>query len=148
MKKLSSVFYMWFGFGFGILATLMMFTPIVSVSRGQILSASDMFWGMGVYGGAWPAFIGYMLILLGSLGLALMALPFIQPSAKIEKIVLILIAISLLVGIFLIAFIYNEYSAMNGRYKGFDNFMPGYYLSIIFASIAIIATCIALKLDW
>ncbi len=148
MKKLSSVFYMLFGFGFAVLAVMMMFVPMASLSNGSILSAAQMFWGKGVYGGAWPAFVGYMLILAGGLTMGIMALPFIQPSTKTEKIVLISAGATILAGMALVGLIFVEYSANNGYYKTLDYFHAGYYLTLAFSAIAVAADVIALVLDW
>ena len=146
MKKLSSVFYMWVGLGFGILAVLMMFVPTVYAAR--TLSAAQMFWGYGQYGGAWPAFMGYMFILIGALMTGVMALPFIQPSVKTEKIVLISSLVLTLAGMILVGLIYVEYSANNGPYRYFDYFLAGYYLTLIFAAILAACDVMALVLDW
>ena len=149
MKNLSSVFYMLIGFGFAVLAVLMMFVPIASLSGGFIYSAEKMFWGAGVYGGAWPAFVGYMLILVGGLGMAVLALPFIQPTIKAEKIVLISCGALILIGAVLVALIYVEYKAFNGYQSNhLDYFAAGYYLTLAFSAIAVGADITALVLDW
>ena len=110
MKKLSSVFYMWVGLGFGLLAVLMMFVPFVKMS-GDILAAKSLFFGNEVYGGAWPSFVGFMFILVGALMMGIMALPMIQPSSQTEKIVLISAGVLLLVGGILVGLIHVLYEA-------------------------------------
>ena len=148
MNKLSSVFYMLFGLGFAVLAVLMMFVPMASLSNGYIVSGAQMFWGKGVNGGAWPAFVGYMLILVGGLTMGVMALPFIQPSTKTEKIVLISAGAAIFIGAVLVGLIFVEYSANNGYYKNLDYFHAGYYLTLAFSAIALASDVVALVLDW
>ena len=148
MKKLSSVFYMWFGLGFGLLAVFMMFVPIASLSGGYIVSAKELFWGDGLSGGAWPAFVGYMLILVGALMMGVMALPMIQPSTQTEKIVLISAGAMILIGGVLVGLIWVFYSANNGFYSYLDGYRAGYFLTLSFAAIAIAADAMALALDW
>ena len=147
MKKLSSVFYMWIGLALGILAVLMMFVPIASYS-GTTLAATHMFWGEGQSGGAWPAFVGYMFILVGAIMTGVMALPIIQPTVKAEKIVLITSGALILVGVILVSLITVEYSANNGYYDYFDYFLPGYYLTLVFGLGAAGMDVVALVLDW
>ena len=149
MKRLSSVFYMWIGLGLGVLAVFMMFVPFVSYDGGTTLAARHLFWGLGQSGGAWPAFVGYMLILVGALMTGVMALPFIQPSIKAEKIVLISSAALILVGVILVGLITVEYSLAGGMfYSHVDYFLPGFYLTIVFSAGAIAMDVIALVLDW
>ena len=149
MKKLSSVFYMWFGLGLGVLAVLMMFVPFASYDSGTTIAARHLFWGVGQSGGAWPAFVGYMLILLGALMTGLLALPFIQPTIKAEKIVLISSIALILVGVILVGLITVEYSLLGGTfYSNLDYFLAGFYLTIFFSLGAIAMNVIALVLDW
>ena len=147
MKKLSSVFYMWVGLGFGLLAVLMMFVPVANVN-GSIVASKDLFFGSGVYGGAWPSFVGYMFILVGALMMGVMALPFIQPSSSTEKIVLISAGGLILVGAVLVGLIHVLHTAMNGFYQYLDNYCAGYFLALSFAAIALAADAMALALDW
>lgn len=149
MKKLSSVFYMIIGLVLGLLAVLMELVPFASYDSGTVVAARHLFWGIGTEGGAWPAFVGYMLILLGSLMMGFMALPFIQPSIKTEKIVLISAAALILVGLILACLITVEYPSLGGTYYGiFDYFLAGFYLTIVFSLGAIAMDIIALRLDW
>ena len=149
MKNLSSVFYMWVGLGLGVLSVLMMFIPFASFDGGTIIAARHMFWGIGQSGGAWPAFVGYMLILVGALMMGVMALPFIQPTIKAEKIVLISSAIAILVGMILVGLITVEYSLLGGTfYSHLDYFHVGFYLTMVFGLGAIAMDVIALVLDW
>ena len=148
MKRLSSVFYMWVGLGFGLLAVIMMFVPVASLSGGYIVAAKDLFWGDGVNGGAWPSFVGFMLIFVGALAMGVMALPMIQPSTSTEKIVLISSGAAILVGGILVGLIYVFYHANNGFYSFLDSYHAGYFLALSFAAIAIVADVMALVLDW
>lgn len=82
-SRFDSVFYMWSSFGLAVAATLMMFVPtlVIESQPYNIVSAFE---------NVWPSFIGYMLILLGGIITGVIALPFIQISFKLEKIVLII----------------------------------------------------------
>lgn len=149
MKNLSSVFYMWIGLGLGLLSVLMMFVPFAVYDGGTIIAARHMFWSLGESGGAWPAFVGYMLILVGALMTGVMALPFIQPTIKAEKIVLISSAIAIFVGAILVGLVTVEYPLLGGTfYAHLDYFHAGFYLTMIFAIGAIAMDVIALVLDW
>ena len=149
MKKLSSVFYMWIGLGLGVLSVLMMFVPFACFDGGTIIAARHMFWSVGTEVGAWPGFVGYMLILVGALMTGFMALPFIQPTIKMEKIVLISSAALVLIGTVLACLVTVEYSAMGGSFYGvFNYFHVGFYLTIIFSLGNIAMDVIALVLDW
>ncbi len=149
MKNLSSVFYMWVGLGLGILSVFMMFVPFAVYDGGTVIAARHMFWGLGESGGAWPAFVGYMLILVGALMMGVMALPFIQPTIKAEKIVLIFSIGAILVGLILVGLISVEYPLLGGTfYNHLDYFHAGFYLTIVFGLGAIAMDVIALVLDW
>ena len=149
MKNLSSVFYMWVGLGLGVLAVLMMFVPFASYDAGTIIAARHMFWSLGESGGAWPAFVGYMLILVGALMMGVMAMPFIQPTIKAEKIVLISSAAAILLGAILVGLAPVEYQLLGGTfYNNFDYFHVGFYLTMVFSLGAIAMDVVALVLDW
>jgi len=152
MKKVSSVFFMWMGFALAIVATLAMFIPfqeIYAASR----SAADLFFGnTAIPNGAWPAFVGYMLLLLGGIALAIMALPVLQPSAKTEKIVLISSIAAIVVGVILISLTpvwlveFNRLIAWNNGSIGW--FLPGWYITVILGLGAAVMAVMAAKLDW
>lgn len=149
MKKLSSVFYMWVGLGLGLLAVLMMLIPFARYDGNTIIAARHMFFSVGQSGGAWPAFVGYMFILVGALMTGVMALPFIQPSIKAEKIVLISSAALIFVGAILVGLITVEYPLLGGTfYSHLDYFLPGFYLTLVFSIGAIAMDVVALVLDW
>ena len=135
-------------FALGVLAVFMMFVPMAVYDGGFIISAKTMFFGDGYNGGAWLSFVGYMLILAASIGVGVLALPVIEPSAKVEKIVLISASALVLVGAILVALIQNFYSANNGVYQNFEHFHVGYYLTLIFSAGAIGMNTVALALDW
>ena len=151
MKKLSdlsSVFYMWVGFALGIIAVFMMFVPMAVYDGGFIISAKTMFFGDGYNGGAWLSFVGYMLILAASIGVAVLALPVVSPSSKVEKIVLISAIGLVLIGMVLVALIQAFYKMNNGAYQNFEYFHSGFYLTIFFSLAAIAMDVVALVLDW
>ena len=149
MKNLSSVFYMWVGLGLGVLSVLMMFVPFAVYDGGTVIAARHMFWGLGESGGAWPAFVGYMLILAGAIMMGVMALPFIQPTITAEKIVLISSGALILIGAILVGLISVEYPLMGGTfYSHLDYFHAGFYLTMVFAAGAIAMDVVALVLDW
>ena len=139
---------MWVGLGFGLLAVFMMFVPVASLAGGYIVSAKELFWSDGLSGGAWPSFVGYMLILVGALMMGVMALPMVQPSTQTEKIVLISAGALIIIGGALVCLIYVFYSANNGFYSYLDSYKAGYFLTLSFAAVAIAADAIALALDW
>ena len=149
MKKLSSVFYMWLGLGLGIIAVLMMFIPFACYDGGTVVAARHLFWGEGTEGGAWPAFVGYMFILVGALAMGVMALPMIQPTIKTEKIVLITSGALILVGLILASLITVEYPLLGGTFYGHLDYLHiGFYLTLVFSLGAIAMDVIALVLDW
>ena len=149
MKKLSSVFYMWIGLGLGVLAVLMMFVPFASYDGGTTIAARHLFWSVGLEGGAWPAFVGYMLILAGAIAMGVVALPFNQLSTTAEKIILISSGAAIFVGATLACLVTVEYPALGGSYYGnFDYFLPGFYLTLFLSLGAIAMDVIALILDW
>ena len=102
-NKLDSVVFMWISFGLTLLAVLMMFVPAF-IAEGQTYNAISGFFNSesGTYKGAWPAFIGYMLILAGGLATGVLALPTIQPSYGAEKLTLLIASVLEAIGIFLV----------------------------------------------
>jgi hypothetical protein len=156
MKKLSSVFYMWFGFGSAIVSVLAMFLPFLIVNN-DIRQATYFFFDgpLGLSLGAWPSFVGFMLILVAGLALGVMALPFLVPSAKLEKIVLISAVALLVVGIVLVSLTGVLYEYLNTAVIGnptdvfiFEYNQAGYYISLIGAALASASGVVALVLDW
>ena len=149
MKKLSSVFYMLIGLGLGVLAVLMMLIPFASYDGGTTIAARHLFWSVGTEGGAWPAFVGYMLILAGAIAMGIVALPFVQLSTTTEKIILISSGAAMFVGMILACLVTVEYPLLGGSFYGhFDYFLPGFYLTLFFSLGAIAMDVIALILDW
>ena len=150
MKKLSSVFYMWVGFGTGLIATLSMFLPYIG-RDGGIYRATSFFFNnsFGFEKGAWPSFIGFMLILVAAIGLGVMALPFLQPSAKVEKIVLISVAGCALVGTILAVLLKPIYGGFNPDISySLSNYLAGFYFTLIFGLLTVAASVMAIVLDW
>ena len=136
----------------GFLSLLMMFVPLFKAG-GHVYNATDGFFssGSGVPGsfGAWPAFVGFMLILVSTLATLFISLP-IAISFKTEKIVLIGGAILNVIGTVLIMLILVEWC-------GFNNWIyspgkgawlyPGAYLASAFALLAAGCNIVALKYD-
>lgn len=151
-KKLSSVFYMWFAFGLGIISVLVMFAPFMTNEYGDVTSANGFFWNDGPTNGAWPVFVGFMLILVSAIASGVIALPFIQISEKLEKIILISSISAFVVGAIMIGLLPVMYSSLNGAKVGFElsdfTLLGGWYVSLITAVAAAVFNVIALKLDW
>ena len=149
MKKLSSVFYMYFGAGSAMLAVLAMFLPCVSVD-GTIKQAAACFWnsGAGNIHGAWVSFIGFMLVLLAGLALFVLALPFMQPTAKQEKLLLISSLALFVVGGFLVILLPVFYQSANPVFVSSVVPYPGLYIFLFLDLITIACNVMALVLDW
>lgn len=153
MKKLSKIFTseicMWIASFFAILALIMMFVP--AIDGRYVNSLADIFFnrpGADISIGIWPSFLGYMLILLALVILIIMALPFVKPTLKIEKIILIFTIIILIIGAILVILSYNLVFWMNTNLiKQLYAPLAGGYLSGIFALIASGFTIYGLKLD-
>ena len=150
MKKLSSVWFMWFAFGFGVISVLLMFTPHLHASAGRYSGAQVFFNTVTMYKGAWPSFVGYMLILVGALALGILALPFVQPSVQQEKIVLISSISALVIGSLLVMLISVWFSIVNNNNSYDVNVYPlaGTFVAGGFALLAATSGAIALKKDW
>ena len=93
--RLDSVVYMWISFGLIFLAVLMMFVPTFQ-AEGQTYNIVTSFEH------CWPSFIGYMLILVGGIMTAILALPNVQPSYDGEKLFLIVASALEVVGVALV----------------------------------------------
>jgi len=151
MKKLSSAFFMWFGFGLAIAAVLAMFLPCIEVTNVEMACAR--FWdvtGSMQNKGAWPSFIGYMLILVGGLTMGVIAFPSLEIEAKTEKIVLISAGAAILVGTILALLEGPFLMAMNPKDSKFKDIIyhTGMYITGVFGVAAVVMDAIALKLDW
>lgn len=151
-NKLSSVFFMWFAFGLGLLAVLGMSLPTMTSDGGDFHRAVAFFWDIGDEKGAWPAFVGYMLILLAALASGVVALPFVQISEKVEKIVLISSIAAFAIGTLAVGLLQVEYAAFNDFRVGFElsdiKYLAGWYITVISGIIATGMDVVALKLDW
>ena len=149
MKKLSSVFYMGVGVAISLLAVLTMHLPFLQVD-GSIVSASSIFWssGAGTIKGAWPAFVGFMLILASAIALLILALPYVQPSAKVEKIVLISVLTFQIVGAILVLFVGVIYSSMNPIEVSTVSLCPGWFIFLVLMLLDLGCSVMALVLDW
>ena len=115
-EKFDSVVYMWISFGLIVVAVLMMFVPLYT-AEGVVFSATHNggFFGNALHEGAWPSFIGYMLILVGGIITGVLALPFIQPSYQGEKLVLIAASAIECIGIALVMTCVVWYCLLNGH---------------------------------
>lgn len=151
MKKLSSIFYMWVGFGTAIVSVLAMFIPFISCDS-TIYPATHYFFNSpsGSVLGNWTSFVGFMLILAAGLAMGILALPFVQPSAKAEKIVLISSFVALVVGFILVGFTGYLFEAMNANKTMpiIGHYYPGFYIALICAGLSAGSCMIAVKLDW
>ena len=149
MKRLSSVFYMYFGAGASVFAVLCMFLPCVSVD-GTIKQAAACFWnsGAGNIQGAWMTFIGFMFVLVSALMLFILALPFVQPTAKQEKVILISSLCLLFIGGLLVTLLPVFYQILNPvKVSGIIPY-PGLYIFLFLDLVSIACSVMALKLDW
>lgn len=149
MKKLTSIFFMGLATALAVLAVLTMFLPFLEVN-GSVVSAASVFWSSGArtIKGAWPSFVGFMLILASAIALLVLSLPFVQPSAKVEKIVLISLLSALTLGFILVALTAVFYSSFNPVEVSHIVLYPGYYIFMILTLCSIGSTLRALVLDW
>lgn len=155
-ETMSSVVYMWIAVGCLFIAWLMMFAPAgyqtINPLIGQVVPATSIFFtnSSGTIQGAVPAFVGYMFVIVAMLALAVLALPFVQPSAKVEKIVLISSLVLEFVGLLMVSMILIEYCGLNGRIEFLKTcYLKGGTISfIVFDILAIGCTTMATVLDW
>ena len=154
MKKsrLDSVACMWISFGLIVVAVLMMFVPLYTI-EGQVLSATvnGGFFGNYSHDGAWPAFLGYMLILGGGLMTAVLAMPFVQPSYFVEKLILIFASALEFIGVALVVTVVVWYCLINGQpelitHSGYALHAGG-YITAVFTVLAIFYNVKAIVID-
>ncbi len=137
------------------LAALCMFFPNIITPRGGTPSAADIFWPGSKkaydvnYNGIWPVFIGYMFIFLCGVGTLIIALPVIQITYKLEKILLITFTALEVVGAILVALINVFYCGLNDYMAQLmdTEFYWGAYLAVIFTLVAAGLNIFALYLD-
>ena len=150
--KLPSTFYKWFAFGLGIVSVLAMFLPFMNDEFLATRDATAFFWDVGTVKGAWPAFVGFMLILVGAIAIGVFATPFINVSEKVEKIVLISSVAAMFVGIILVIFLQGMYSGFNGGRIGMTlsdfTYQAGFYISVTAGLGATAMGGIAIAKDW
>lgn len=146
MKKtqLSSTVFMWITFGLGIVGILMMFVPCVYIDA-KPTSATNIFFSVGNEVGAWPSFIGYMLLVAGTLATGFVALPMFQPSRKLEMILLVSATASIIVGTILVMLMGVFYSSFNGKFAAL---LAGPYITLGLSVCSIAANVYAIRLDW
>jgi len=151
-SKLSSTFYKWFAFGLGIVSVLAMFLPFMTNEDLAVKDAPSFFWDIGTIKGAWPAFVGFMLILAGSIAIGVLATPFFNFKEKVEKIVLISSLAAMFVGVILVIFLQGMYSGFNGGKTGWQlsdfTYQAGFYISVFAGVGAIGMGGVAVALDW
>lgn len=150
--KLDSVVYMWISFGLIVVAVLMMFVPLYT-AEGVVFSATHNggFFGNALHEGAWPSFIGYMLILVGGLITGVLALPFVEPSYEGEKLVLVVASILEFIGAALVMTCVVWYCLLNGQpelitHSGYY-IQAGSYITMSFSVLAIACNVRAIILD-
>ena len=154
-ETLSSVWYMGFAFLFGLIAMLMMFAPaFYNTCVGfRPYAATEVFFDAagGLVKGAWPAFLGYMLVTLGFVATGIIALPIIRPSAKLEKVILIGSVICEFAGLILVSLILVEYNGFNNVASEIaaKSYLKGGTISfIVFDILTMCSTAMAALLDW
>ena len=152
MKRLSSVRFMAFSVVLGLLSLLMMFVPLFKAG-GTVYNATTGFFdsGSGIAGtnGAWPAFVGFMLILVSTAAVFIISLP-IKISFGVEKLVLIGGSILDLIGLVLIMLITVEWCGINNWIMSPSNgawLYPGSYLASFFALLAVCCNVQAYRLE-
>lgn len=152
MKKdkfyVSSVVMMWIGVACAALAIIMMFVPAIHGS--QVFASWELFFGApgtSLKIGNYPAFIGYMLIVIGLIILVITAIPSFEPTIKTEKILLGSAIACFFIGAVLTILTYNISIWMNNA--SYASLAPeaGGYLAGIFSLGAMGCTIYALILD-
>ena len=150
--RFDSVVFMWISFALVVIAVLMMFVPLYS-AEGQIFSATHNggFFGNALHQGAWPSFIGYMLILVGGIMTAVLGLPMSQPSYEGEKLTLIIASALEFLGIALVMTCVVWYCLINGQpelitHSGYT-VLAGSYITSGLTVLAILCNVRAILLD-
>lgn len=150
-KEISSVSLMWISVLFGVLATLMMFVPSLSMINGKIYNSSQIFFNSldGFTKGVWPTFIGYMLILVSVIEVIIIAIPSVEISIKAEKIILISATVLSLLGSIIIMLTQLWFALTNDMIDSFNKLttLPGPYLTLLFSLISGGLNIFALKKD-
>ena len=154
--NMSSVVFMWIGFGLAVVAVLMMFVP--GIEYLHISASKDIFFNVAGgdthanLHGAWPVFMGYMLLVLGGLILAVLGLPFInKDGGKAEKIALLSAGIALLAGTVLVFLTKVIYVGIQGNdlvgSKDAYTQLAGPYVAGALGALAFICDGVAFYLD-
>ena len=152
-EKLNSVIFMWIGVFIAIVAVLLMFAPGLVVSA-RTYSSAVLFWnrpGAAFPNGAWPVFVGYMLILVGALIMGIIALPIVTIQVKAEKICLISAISAIAIGAILIMCIRPILVGCNPNSAALANLIdckPAPYIAGVFALLAAGCGGAALAYDW
>lgn len=147
-EKLSSVVFLWIGFGLVLVTMVFIAFPAIEVEFEGIVTSADIFWRrVPVWVGNWPMFVGYMSILVGGILMGSMALSFVQPSALTEKIILLVAGGLLLLGVILVFCFKETFFAVNG-WESVRDVYWGPYVAASIATLALACDGVALALDW
>ena len=153
MRKLNSVWFMGFSVVLGLLATLMMVVPLFKAG-GTVYNCNNAFFDSGSgllgYKGAWPSFIGFMLIVVTTIAVFIISLPVVNISFKTEKIVLIGGSVLEVIGLILIMLItvfWNGFNGWNYDMGNGINLYVGSYLAAGFSLLAVCCNVIAYRYD-
>lgn len=148
--KLSSAVFLWIGAGLVLIAMIMIGVPAIEVDGTR--NSGQIFWDfIPTFKGVWPMFVGYMLVLVAGLLMAVIAIPTFQPSAGVEKIILIIAGAMLVIGIVLICLFKVLFVVMNGWASSYSDVLtlyPGPFIAAALALLALGCDVTALALDW
>lgn len=150
-KEINSVGLMWIGILCSALAILMMFVPSISLINGKIYNSSQIFFdsvGKDI-NGAWPTFVGYMMIVVSLIPVVVIAVPSVNISINVEKIILIGASVVMVVGSVIIMLNQLWFSLINDMIDSFTklNTLPGPYLTLLFSLLSSGLYIFALKKD-
>jgi hypothetical protein len=147
-EKLSSVVFLWIGFGLVLVTMVFIAAPAIEVEFEGVVNSAAIFWRrVPVWVGNWPMFVGYMSILVGGILMGSMALSFVQPSALTEKIILLVAGGLLLLGVILVFCFKETFFAVNG-WESVRDVYWGPYVAASIATLALACDGVALALDW
>ncbi len=147
-EKLSSVVFLWIGFGLVVVTMIMIAVPALDFQG--VKNSADIFWDSTGVKGNWPLFVGYMAIFVAGILMVVTALSFVQPTALVEKIILFTAGALLIVGIVLLSCSKEIFLAINGlsHMAKYYDALPGPYIGAGLAGLALVADGFAIALDW
>lgn len=148
-EKLNSVVFLWIGFGLVLLTMIFIAAPAIEHGFEGVVNSAAIFWKRvpSWEHGNWPMFVGYMSILVGGILMGVMALSFVQPSALVEKVILLSAGVLLLLGIILVFCFKQTFFAVNG-WESVRDVYWGPYVAASIACLALVCDGVALALDW